>query len=254
MSAPADSIPIPEVRFSQVHVDLVGPLPSSSHGHNYLMTMVDRATRWPEVVPLKDTSAETVVDTFVSAWVSRFGVPQVVISDRGSQFTSGVWDCMCQKLGVEHHRTTAYHPQSNGLVERFHRQLKDALRARSSGGEWLEHLPFVLLGLRSAPKEMANISSAESAYGMPLALPGGAALQCPPTRDSPPEPPVIPSTAKRTYAEAAASPPAPLVGARFAYIKEGHPGGPFRDKFRGPFRIVELRAKIALLELGDKLD
>jgi hypothetical protein len=67
---------------------------------------------------------------------------------------------------------TAYHPQANGLVERFHRQLKDALRALLARVNWVEHLPWVLLSLRAASKEDSNISSAEMLYGYPLTLPG----------------------------------------------------------------------------------
>ena len=85
---------------------------------------------------------------------------------------------MCRALGSKHVQTTAYHPQANGMVERFHRQLKAALRARCSGADWLEHLPWVLLGLRTAPKEEAGVSAAEAAYGHSLMLP--SQLQPPP--------------------------------------------------------------------------
>ena len=81
---------------------------------------------------------------------------------------------MCSKLGIQHITTTAYHPQSNGMVERFHLQLKQSLQARGCGPAWLAHLPWVLLGLRAAPKEESGISSAEAVYGSPMALPGQA--------------------------------------------------------------------------------
>jgi hypothetical protein len=71
--------------------------------------------------------------------------------------------------------TTAYHPQANGLVERAHRQLKDALRARGAGTNWPSHLPWMLLGLHATPKEISGISSAEAVLGGQLALPGDLA-------------------------------------------------------------------------------
>ena len=80
-------IPVPTWRFSHVHVDLVGPLPSS-YGFMYLFTMIDRTTRWLEAVPLSSISAESYALAVISTWISRFGVPAVLTSDRGSQFTS----------------------------------------------------------------------------------------------------------------------------------------------------------------------
>ena len=81
---------------------------------------------------MKSTSAEAVQDAFVNNWVARFGVPATVTMDGGAHFTSATWTKMCQSLGMQHVMTTAYHPQANGMVERFHRQLKEALSARGS--------------------------------------------------------------------------------------------------------------------------
>jgi len=106
-----------------------------------------------EAIPLKDMSAASCADALISGWVSRFGVPSLITSDRGTQFTSAVWEALCNKLGVAHTTTTAYHPQANGLVERAHRQLKEALRSRLAGAAWPDHLPWALLGLRAAPKD-----------------------------------------------------------------------------------------------------
>ena len=103
--------------------------------------------------------------------VSRFCVPAALTSDRGPQFTSAVWGEHCTRLGIQLSATTAYHPQVNGMIERYHRQIKDALRAGLAGVDWYHHLPWVLLGLRSAPKEDSAISSAEMVYGSPLTLP-----------------------------------------------------------------------------------
>ncbi len=121
----------------------------------------DRTTCWLEAVPLKNMSASLCVETFLSSWVARFGVPETLTSDRGTQF-------FCSKLGMRHVMTTAYHPQANGLVVRTHGQLKDALRARQAGVDWPTHLPWVLLGLRAAPKEVSGLSSAEAVFGQPL--------------------------------------------------------------------------------------
>ena len=78
---------------------------------------------------------------------------------------------MAENLGVKLHRTTAYHPQANGLVERFHRSMKAALRASLTDSNWLDKLPWVMLGLRTAPKEDLRSSSAELVFGKTAAGP-----------------------------------------------------------------------------------
>jgi hypothetical protein len=74
-------------------------------------------------------------------------------------------------LHISHRQTTAYHPESNGAVERLHRRLKDALRARAAAATWSEELPFVLLGLRAQPREDTGLSPAEAVFGAPIVLP-----------------------------------------------------------------------------------
>ena len=113
---PVRPIHVPETRFEQVHVDIVGPF-ASDRGFRYILTMVDRTTRWPEAVPIPDTTAETVTQAFLENWVARFGVPMMVTTDRGAQFTSELWKRMLATLGIQAKATTAYHPQANRLVE-----------------------------------------------------------------------------------------------------------------------------------------
>jgi transposase InsO family protein len=151
---------------------LVGPLPTSKEGFSYILTVVDRTTRWFEAIPLHSITAAAVAESFVAAWVARFGVPATITSDRGVQFTSELWAATMKKLGIKHLMTTAFHPQSNGLVERAHRHLKEALKARLAAADWPSHLPWVLLGLRAAPREDSGVSVAELLYGAALSLPG----------------------------------------------------------------------------------
>ena len=171
VKAPLQKFPVPERRFDHVNVDIVGPLPTSA-GYSYLLTIVDRYTRWPEAIPLTDIRAETCARAFLAQWISRFGVPSRITSDRGVQFTSSLWEAVMRIFGSDHCTTTAYHPQSNGMVERFHRQLKAALKAKLAAPNWIEVLPWVLLGIRTAPKEDLGCSSAELVFGYPLTVPG----------------------------------------------------------------------------------
>ena len=152
-----------------MHVDLVGPLPPS-RGFTYLLTCVDRFTRWPEAVPLNNCTSESVARAFLERWVAQFGCPGVVTTDRGAHF-EGAFSELLKMLGCQHHRTTAYHPAANGMVERFHRQLKAALMAHGNS-DWTDSLPLVLLGIRSTHKALLHSTVAERAFGHTLTLPG----------------------------------------------------------------------------------
>ena len=129
VKTPTMLIPPALRRFGSIHVDLVGPLPAS-RGFKYLMTVVDRFSRWPEVYPLVEMSSQACCEAFIQNWLPRFGIPDVVVTDRGSQFVAGKWKEMMTALGIQTLATTAYHPQCNGLVERMHRQLKASITAR----------------------------------------------------------------------------------------------------------------------------
>ena len=99
-------------------------------------------------------------------------MPSTITTDRGSQFESALWDHLMQILGVKRIRTTAYHPIANGIVERFHRQLKAALKCQPSPSNWVGALPLIMLGIRTALKEDLHCSAAELVYGTTLRLPG----------------------------------------------------------------------------------
>jgi transposase InsO family protein len=121
---------------------------------------------------MPDIAATSCADTLIAGWIFRYGVPAQLTSDRGTQFTSAIWDALCKQLGIQHQPTTAFHPQANGMVERCHRRQKDALRARLVGPDWPLHLPWVLMGLRATPTEEAGVSATKVVIGTPLVLPG----------------------------------------------------------------------------------
>ena len=133
----------PTERFDHVHIDIVGPLPYAN-GFRYLLTCVDRFTRWPEAIPIVDIRAETVADAFFSGWIARYGTPATITTDRGALFESKLRDNLCNQFGIIRNRTTSYHPQWNGMVERFQRQLKAAIIAHESPNPWTITLPAVL--------------------------------------------------------------------------------------------------------------
>lgn len=167
--APLGNFKTPTQRFSHIHIDLIGPLPPA-HSFRYCLTVIDRFTRWPEVYPLQSISADVVTHGLLDCWISRFGFPQTITSDRGAQFTSHLFKNFVKLFGIRHNFTTSWHPAANGLVERLHRHLKAAIMAHSDI-DWVHALPLVLLGIRSAFKEDIKATSSEMVYGETLRLP-----------------------------------------------------------------------------------
>jgi hypothetical protein len=258
-----EKIEMPGRRFSHLHVDLVGPLPPSE-GHTHLFTIVDRATRWPEAIPLRSTSAAACATALFHNWVARFGVPDTITSDRGPQFTSQLWSELCQILNIKHNMTTAYHPESNGMVERMHRRLKDALRARASSASWLPDLPWVLLGLRTTPREDTGSSAAEAVFGSTLTVPGEF-LSCPEKSEkffdtlkssmsgffpTPPRHNISEkqSTQQRNQLSLA------LSTAKMVFVKNDGPRKPLAPLYNGPYLVLERHPKYFIVQMGEKQD
>lgn len=152
-------------------MDLIGPLPPSD-GKQYILTVIDRFTRWPEAYVLADISARTVAKTFMEQYIPRFGCPLRITTDQGAQFNSKLFAELTTFIGTHHIKTAPYNPKANGMVERLHRQIKASLRARENTIQWSQELPLVLLGIRTAIKDDLNCSAAELVYGQNLRLPG----------------------------------------------------------------------------------
>lgn len=134
--------------------------------------MIDRRSKWPEAIPAIDITADTVAKAIYNNWITRFGCPIRITSDQGRQFESNLFNELLKMLGIERIRTTPYHPQSNGMIERWHRSLKAALTAKLYSKSWVEELPTVMLGLRSALRDDTQCSAAELTYGCTIRLPG----------------------------------------------------------------------------------
>ncbi len=103
--------------------------PVPHRGHTYLFTIIDRTSRWPEAIPLSSITAADCARALCTDWVSQIGVPTTITSAGGPSSSPPYVACLCSLLNIQHSPTTAYHPQSNGLVEQFHRRLNDALRS-----------------------------------------------------------------------------------------------------------------------------
>ena len=120
-------LPVIEVPFTRIAMDMVGPLPRTEDGHRYILTIVDYGSRYPDAIPLRTTSSQDVAEALLE-YFSRVGLPKEILTDRGSNFTSDLMDKLYQMLGIHGIRTSAYHPQTDGMVERYNATLKSCLR------------------------------------------------------------------------------------------------------------------------------
>jgi transposase InsO family protein len=230
----------PAARFSDVHVDLVGPMPSA-RGQRYLLTMIDRNTSWVEAEPLSEATAESVTEAFVSVWVARFGVPNVLITDQGRQFDSVMFLHMCNRLGIKKRRTTAYHPECNGKVERWHRTLKNALRCKveDTGRTWLDELPLIMLALRNTSTADFGQSPAMKVFGEAMRLPG----------DKPRDRPTVERGASSSCKKGYVSPD--LHSCRSVWLRtEGSIKSALEPPYSGPYDVIERRGKVFKLQLA----
>jgi len=165
--APLQKMPIIGVPFQRIGVDLVGPItPASSSGKRYILTVVDYATRYPEAVALSGISTEDVAEALCTVY-SRVGVPTHVVHDQGSQFMSDVMAEVSRLLSIRNLVSTPYHPQTNGLVERFNGTLKAMLKklCAERPRDWDRYLESVLFAYREVKQESTGFSPFELLYG-----------------------------------------------------------------------------------------
>jgi len=170
-------MPIIDTRFQRVAIDLVGEIfPASSHGHRYILTVVDFATRYPEAVALRNISTTVVAEAFISIF-DRVGISDEVLSDQGTQFTSKLMKKVGRLLSMKQLTTTPYHPQCNGLMERFNGTLKTMLKCMCSERprDWDRYINALLFAYREAPRESLGFAPFEMLYGRsvkgPLRIP-----------------------------------------------------------------------------------
>ena len=164
---PLGRMPLIDTPFQRVAIDLVGPIsPVTDRGNRYILTMVDYATRYPEAIALPSIETERVAEALLEIF-SRVGIPSEVLSDRGTKFLSNLMQEVNRLLSIKHLVTTPYHPQCNGLVEKFHWVLKSMLRKLCSEKpkDWDRYLSAVLFAYREVPQASTGFAPFELLYG-----------------------------------------------------------------------------------------
>lgn len=164
--APLQPLPVEDDPFARIMVDCVGLLPKSRRGYEYLLTIMDVATRYPEAFPFRSIKAKTIVEHLIK-FFSWAGLPRSIQSDRGSNFTSRLYQQVMAELQVSPKHSSVYHPQSQGAIERFHGTLKRMIRTfvEAHPKEWDEAIPFLLFATRDAPTESLGFCPFELVFG-----------------------------------------------------------------------------------------
>ena len=150
--APLKPIPVPNEPFERVSMDIVGPLKVTKKGNQYILVLIDNLTKWPEAFAIPDQTALTVAKIFVEQVICRHGMPRALLTDRGTNFVSKLFQEICKFLKIERLLTTSYKPSTNGLCEHENKSLKDMLMhfVNNRHDDWDEYLTFVLFAYRTA--------------------------------------------------------------------------------------------------------
>ena len=166
--------------FDRIGVDIIKFLRSRT-GMTYAVVFVDYLTKWPEVFATADQTSPTIARLLVEEVIPRHGVPSELLSDRGTSFLSKLMEDVYKLMGISKTSTTAYHPQTDGLVERFHRTLTDMLAksVEKNGKDWDKHLPYVLFAYRSGLQQSTGESPFYLLYGRDPRLPTDEVLNVP---------------------------------------------------------------------------
>ena len=143
-----------------VALDLFSGLMQAPGGYNHILVIMDYFTRFAVAVPMRTKTAVEVMTAYQSNWVGIFGPPNHLLSDQGPEFTSDIFKGTVASGGTKKEWTTPYHPQTDGLVERFNRTLKSMLAASCNGDEasWTSHLAKCVVGYNATPNEVTNVS------------------------------------------------------------------------------------------------
>lgn len=152
--------------FEKLALDIVGPLPLTENGNKYVLTMQDDLTKFSYAVPLENHESVTVADNLVK-FISMFGIPKAILTDQGTEFLSNIMKELNKLLRIKHFRTTAYHPQTNGALERSHSTLKDYLKhyINEAQTDWDKYIPWAMFSYNSHVHASTKYTPYELLFG-----------------------------------------------------------------------------------------
>ena len=162
--APLIPLPVISTPWTRIAFDVVGPLPRSRNGYKYILSCIDFGSRFPEAIPLRRVDAVTVANAMLTIF-SRYGIPAEVLTDNGSCFVAKLTQQLFSTLGVKAIHISPYHPQTNGMLERWHRVMKTVITKSGDYKQWDKLLPLALFACRDAPHTATGLSPFEVMYG-----------------------------------------------------------------------------------------
>ena len=170
----------PTKPFEKCALDIVGPLTITTSGNKYLLTFQDSLTKFSKAIPIPNQEANTISKQFVTKIVLEHGIPEKILTDQGTNFLSEIFKNTCKLLKINKIQTTAYHPESNGALERSHRTLAEYLRhyINEDQTDWDEWIPFAMFAYNTTPHTATGYTPFELIYGHQADLP--TALTRPP--------------------------------------------------------------------------
>jgi len=156
----------PGSAFDKVSLDIMGPLPITPRRNMYILTMQDLLTKYSVAVPLQEANSLTIADAFVNNFICIYGAPEIILMDQRTNFLSSLIRNLTKKFNIKHFKTTAYHPQSNGSLERSHYVLTEYLKTQiNKDEEWDEHISLAMFSYNTSVHESTSYSPYELIFG-----------------------------------------------------------------------------------------
>jgi hypothetical protein len=164
--------------FSRWGIDFIGPLPKGPHGNKYLLTAIDYCTKWPLAKAVECCSAEVAAKFIEQEIVSTYGIPEEIVSDRGAAFNSAILEALLARFKIKHLMTSAYHPRTNGAVERFNGEIGKILKkyCTEDKHKWELYVPQAMLAIRIRLHNSTGYSPFYLVYGRQARIPGDLVL------------------------------------------------------------------------------
>ena len=156
----------PGKAFDKISMDIVGPLPQTQKGNKYILTIQDLLTKYSIGIPMAGISSAEIADVFVKQFICRFGSPRAILTDQGANFTSSLMKKVAKRFRIKRYTTSAYHPQSNGSIERSHHVLTEYLNLYiENSRNWDEWVELAMFSYNTSVHEGTKFSPHELVFG-----------------------------------------------------------------------------------------